>query len=353
MKQKKYLLEQLDRPILAIQSIEASYGQILILTDSAKLYGFDIQKNQLQYLSSIQLPVLGEDKDHYFGAPTYKLYASQNGLYAAVVVDHGQFANVFNISSGETILQIDAKQYYEYTVGFSFAFSRYNNDDICIFRTDWNRLDAYNLTQNTLMTQRHIDAYKDQLPLHYLDYFHGNLYVSPNHQRILDDGWVWQPVNIPRIWSLPDWFSKNPYESEDGHSLRQLSYRDDWNYPMCWLTDTTIALWHTLIWDMEQYESVESDNSQGYGVRLYSLVEIDEGSVWAMPEQTQKVMALFADQKLLIIVGNENISFYSTTKFSKLAEFPNQRAQVQHSSSHCLFAFQEKTLLSLDYSDLI
>ena len=62
-------------------------------------------------------------------------------------------------------------------------------------------------------------------PEHYLDYFHGTLAVSPDQQWIVDDGWVWAPAGIPRTWNFRRWIEENPWESEDGPSVRWLCQR--------------------------------------------------------------------------------------------------------------------------------
>ncbi len=46
-------------------------------------------------------------------------------------------------------------------------------------------------------------------PLHYLDYFHGELSVSPAENWIADNGWVWHPSGIVTSWSLQAWFNGN------------------------------------------------------------------------------------------------------------------------------------------------
>lgn len=81
-------------------------------------------------------------------------------------------------------------------------------------------------------------------PAHYLDYFHCSLLPSPDSQWLADNGWVWHPVGIVRTWSAARWLGENPYESEDGASVRALCWRDyRWDSPLCWLDDHTLAVW--------------------------------------------------------------------------------------------------------------
>lgn len=96
------------------------------------------------------------------------------------------------------------------------------------------------------MTQRKPTSFRhdEEPPPHYLDYFHSNLLVSPDHEWIADNGWVWHPVGEVRIWNMRRWLEDNVWESEDGSSLHTLCWRSYfWGKPLCWLDNQTLAVW--------------------------------------------------------------------------------------------------------------
>lgn len=348
MQYHQFLIKQLDSPILAITPVQQK-NAIIILTEQANLYHFEFESEQLQYITQIALPYLKNKEEQRYKYAEYQLYSSVNGLYIAVVVNYGQYGLVLNTKTGNIILNLDGGDYCENTVPFSFAFTQIEQEDIVIYRSDWNRLESYNLSQNKSTTVRVISPYNQQeAPEHYLNYFHGALYISPDQQYILDNGWLWHPVSVPKIWSLLQWLDHNPFESEDGNSLKSLFYRDSWHYPICWLDNDTIALWHIELWDEYEFDLQPQDNR--LGIHLYSLSPEKPDRLWKMPEQTQTIFSLYTDQNQLIIVGSENISLYNISEQKLIKQFPNQRKQKQHLIHHCLFSFQDKTLYQIDYT---
>ena len=129
---------------------------------------------------------------------------------------------------------------------FPAAFIERQGRTLLVHSPAWNRLDVSDPRSDELLTAR---TYGPKLPgkpysAHYLDYFHGRLLPSPDGRFIADDGWIWAPVGRIRTWDVWDWLEKNPWESEDGSSARYIAYR--WYYwvgPMCWLDETTLAVW--------------------------------------------------------------------------------------------------------------
>jgi hypothetical protein len=116
---------------------------------------------------------------------------------------------------------------------------------VVIHRTSWNRLDVSDASTGQLLSERSPTSYQagEQRPEHYLDYFHGALYLSPKGTRILDDGWVWHPVGIPVVWSLDQWLSGEVWESEDGLTRREVCARTwYWDHGVAWLNEETVAI---------------------------------------------------------------------------------------------------------------
>ncbi len=345
-------LEQLDSDILAITPIEQHSERLLILTQTGFLYDYQADIKKLKVLYQINLPPLPNDDESRYKSAQYALHSSPNGQYIAIVVNYGQFGVVIKTQTGEILLNLDAKNYHNNTVPFSLAFTSFNYDDIVIYRSDWNKLNAYNLSLNKNLTERHIAKYEhEQCPEHYLNYFHGALYISPNAEYILDDGWVWHPVSIPRYWSLPTWLNTNVFESEDGESLKKLCQRENWDYPMCWLDNKTIALWHIEIWDEEEFD-LKPDENNGLGLHLFSLIEPQCNDIWQMPEQSQNISNLYVDQQQLILIGDENITIYNHHTREICVQIPNQRPHKHHLQRKSLWSFVQKTLHELCYASI-
>ena len=173
------------------------------------------------------------------------MHASPCGNFAAIVNDYGHHGEVIDLRSGQVTLTLDGGDYYPETVPFSFAFAQVHGRVVAIHRTAWNRLDVSDPSTGNLLSNRSPTSYRtgEDRPLHYLDYFHGALHVSPNSVRILDDGWVWHPVGIPIAWSLEPWISENVWESEDGPSRRFICSRlYYWDHAMTWLDDQRVAI---------------------------------------------------------------------------------------------------------------
>jgi hypothetical protein len=169
--------------------------------------------------------------------PRTRLHVSRRGEFAAVVNDYGLDGQVVDLRSGVVTLELDGGGYFPQTVPFSFAFAELRGRTIAVHRTAWNRLDMSDPSDGQLLSQR--QGSKE----HYLDYFHGALYVSPGGTRILDDGWVWHPVGMPVAWSLEHWLSQNPWESEDGPTRRQVCARESyWDHAMTWISEEMVAI---------------------------------------------------------------------------------------------------------------
>jgi hypothetical protein len=317
-------------PILDACVVQAEYGELLLLTDSGSLHGFDLDTGASRLLSTVDLPHMApyEDDGSVFGAPAYRLHVSSDGRYAAIVVDQGRSGLVVEVSSGLATLRLDGGDYYEETVPFSACFLRFEGRDVLVHRTAWNRLDVSDPVTGRLLTDRHIAPYEavGNRPEHYLDYFHGQLRPSPNGSRLFDDGWVWQPVSIPRVWSVTDWLKSNPWESEDGASIVDLTMRDDWTTPACWITETHLALWGLADWDEDEFE----ETGRGSGVRILDVTERKQSSSgrWPMALGDAKVQDLFSDGARLYVAAEVGTTVWDLASRAQVAELPGFVARL-------------------------
>lgn len=174
------------------------------------------------------------------------LLLSPNLDYVAIYQAFGEHACVLDVKTGAITARINRGQYFTHASHFSIVFFEADGKSLIAAATGWNRLDIIDSSTGVLLTDRGPTSRQagEQFPPHYLDYFHGQLMVSPGGNWIVDNGWMWTPIGIVRSWDLRAWHERNPWESEDGPSVRELA---NWFYfmggPLCWIDDATVAIW--------------------------------------------------------------------------------------------------------------
>lgn len=330
-------------PILDVCAVQAGYGHLLVLTADGSLHGLDLDTTAKTGLCKVELPELPTDGNQYFGGARYRLHASVDGRHAAVVVDQGRYGVMVDVLSGAVTLRLDGGHYHEDTVPFSACFLRHEGRNVLVHRTDWNRLDVADAATGRSLTDRTIGPVENgERPDHYLDYFHGQLRLSPDGSRLFDDGWVWQPVSVPRVWSATDWLSSNPWESEDGPSVVGLTMRDDWTTPACWLSDRHVALWGLATWDVDEF----AEAGKGPGVRIFDVTQADPslGEPWPMDVPEAGVRALFSDGKVLYVASDTGTTVWNIASRAKVAELPGFVARLLHTARHTLVAFGPESI---------
>ncbi|MEV0271438.1 hypothetical protein AB0H43_21890 [Hamadaea sp. NPDC050747] len=236
----------LPAPVIDLAPIAGQPDPVwLLLAEDGRIGRFHAELRTWEVLARSTVP---DEPDHepWMGHSLRRqLHASAGGRYAAVVNDFGRYGQVLDLVTGSVTLALDGGGYHADTVPFSVAFVEHGGQTMVIHRTEWNRLDVSDAATGRMTTPRQPTAYGkgEPRPEHYLDYFHGRLYVSPGGHRIADDGWVWSPVGIPTVWDLSAWLDDNVWESEDGPSRHRLCQRAyHWNQPMCWLDDERVVV---------------------------------------------------------------------------------------------------------------
>jgi hypothetical protein len=217
----------------------------LFLADDGVITRFDADAGEWKRLAYASVASEPDHKPWCGHLLKRRLHAAPDGDFAAVVNDYGRYGQLIDLRTGRVSLTLDGGAYHAETVPFAFAFARVNGRVVAIHRTAWNRLDMSDPSSGALLTARSPTSYRrgEDRPVHYLDYFHGALYVSPSSIRIADDGWVWHPVGIPTTWNLEPWISGNLWESEDGPTRRVICARGYyWDYALAWLDDNRIAI---------------------------------------------------------------------------------------------------------------
>jgi hypothetical protein len=216
-----------------------------MLAESGAIIRWDADAGNWVHLGSVDVPAEPDHEPWAGHVLRRRLHASGDGNFVAVVNDYGRYGQVMDLRSGEVTLALDGGQYHPETVPFSFAFAEWQGRVVAIHRTDWNRLDVSDPSTGELLTDRGptIASQGQERPEHYLDYFHGAIYVSPHGAYVADDGWVWHPSGIPGVWSLDRWLSHNVWESEDGPTRINLCARAYyWEGAVTWIDERFIAI---------------------------------------------------------------------------------------------------------------
>lgn len=231
-------------PISDIAPVNHSSESVwMMLADNGDVFSFNADTGLYAHVARSSVPAEPADTG-WVTTRRQRLYVSNRGEFIAVVNDYGRYGQIIDARTGKVTLNIDGGNYHEYTVPLSFAFVEVSTGVVAIHRTAWNRLDFSNPANGNLLSERQLTVEsEDEIPEHDLDYFHGALHVNPSCTRILDDGWIWNPVGVPQCWSLDRWFSENVWESEDGPSKKDICARHYyWDNAMCWLDDSTVAI---------------------------------------------------------------------------------------------------------------
>lgn len=251
--------ETLELPLLAgldimdVQAVEASEGRWIACTSTGSLIEMDVDRRSVREAARIPAdaldfdgPLIREARPPWLRGPRCLLRVSDGGELAAVANTYGERGVVVDLVTGRATMNLRRGRYHEDVCVFPLAFCELNHQLVVIHATHWNRLDASDARTGVLLRQRKPTPYsRSQLqPLHYLDYFHCGLTVSPGRHFIADNGWIWQPLGIVTTWNVHRWLNDNVWESEDGPSRKRLCWRAyHWDGPLCWIDDRRLAVW--------------------------------------------------------------------------------------------------------------
>ncbi|MGW4650275.1 hypothetical protein [Kitasatospora sp. NPDC004289] len=253
--------------------------------------------------------------------PARRLHVSADGRFAAVVIDYKRYGRVLDLSTGAVTMRLDGGDDDCETVPFSLAFTEHQGRTLLVHRTDWNRLDVSDPADGTLLTGRSQPPYTSD---RYLDYFHGALHLSPDGRRIADDGWIWQPVGAPLVWSLHRWLTEDPYEADAGATLFVADYADRWDVPMVWLDDDRLAIGSTELLGDEPRPGARVVHADGFTGSLPWRTATDF-SFFPGPEGR-----FFAADGLLYAAASEGLTTWDPGTGARLATVPGFRPTHHH-----------------------
>lgn len=316
----------------------------LLLTREGDILSFDAETGISKLRAKIALDAEPNHKPWCDHKLKHRLHASLDGRFAAVVNDYGHHGQIVDLSSGKVTLNLCGGDYYAETVPFSFAFAEVNGRTIAVHRTNWNRLDVSDPSTGNLLTDRGPTSYtRDEVrPKHYLDYFHGSLYVSPNGKRIVDDGWVWHPFGVIANWRLDDWLTKNVWESEDGPSWKSICVRAYyWDHAMTWIDDRQFAVGGI----------GEDDNEMMEGVRIFDT------EIFPTPSNLESILprelinfagpsgAFFSDSKHLFSSNQNGLSRWDINDGHRTGHFDGFTPTHHHPGANELAKIDDGSLV--------
>lgn len=232
------LRDLVPEDVLAVAAVARAPGVWLMLDRAGRLHRVDLDRGVAETGGSV--PGAAID----LGAPL-DLYATPDGQLAAVAEQKGRRAVVLEPASGRVTLSLLRDDSHEEHCRFPLGFFELDGRLLLVHAVAWNRLEISDPTSGALITKRDALVYAEgSQPEHYLDYFHAGLVISPDGERVIDNGWVWHPFGVVRAFSLRRWVDVNPYESEDGESVKTLCARSYyWDGPVCWIDEHTVAIW--------------------------------------------------------------------------------------------------------------
>ncbi|WP_233223529.1 hypothetical protein [Amycolatopsis sp. CA-128772] len=163
------------------------------------------------------------------------LHVPDDGRFAAIVSDYGQYGTVVDLAEWVTVLDLDRDWDDNEWTRFPFAFL---DGDRFVAATDSNRLDVFEAATGRLLTER--STTREDNPEHYLGYCFGAMLPSPSGRSLLTDGWAWHPVGIPLVIDCAAWLAGDRHAPEHGRHL--VDRGAAWDTPMAWLNENTVAL---------------------------------------------------------------------------------------------------------------
>ncbi len=171
--------------------------------------------------------------------------------WLSVFEQYGTNGCVYHLETGAARL-FCRENYHAEVSGFSNGLLMYQGHVCLLHQTEWNRLDITDLETGKCLTDREIihrlleetDAYGGSMyeKKNYVDYFHGQIFFSPDYRYFVDTGWVWQPVGVPVLYDLEAFLTE--YE----HSRIMLNwgenavYGEEWDQSAVWLDEHTFWL---------------------------------------------------------------------------------------------------------------
>ena len=258
------------------------------------------------------------------------LCLSPGNQFAVLSQASGPNAALIDVGTGKTIKKLSRGDYHCENSHFPVAFFRHSAKTYLIAASDWNRLDLHDPASGKVLSERGPTCHvNNERPPHYLDYFHGALSISPDHQLAVDNGWVWHPMGVLRAWNLPAWL-QNQWESEDGATTRDLACREIWDSPVCWIDNSILAYWG---WGDDEWllpEVVLTDVRDGRCLKWFPGPKVRQSGTWPPRKLAE---SLFFDHYLFAVDDDDGTTVWDIESGECLLTDPQVKPWRYHPDS--------------------
>lgn len=233
--EKKQIKLNINDQIADIQYANIDNNLIYVVTQKHSLLKINVEEEKIIAAKKLEQARIDWTKK-------LKIKLSPNDKYLCITNKKGRYGYVYDLENNKIILELDREDYHTEETLFPIAFFIRDNKTYLIHAVDWNHIDLTDLTTQTTITKRKTNTYKEE---GYLDYFYGELHISPDQKWLLSSGWVWQPVSYIKFINLQNWLTKNNAEPEihNPNNFSIMSYY--WDRALCWTDNQTIAYLYT------------------------------------------------------------------------------------------------------------
>ena len=184
--------------ILSIQALpvsdttESKDVYLLAINEESILWKLALHTGEVEKLLQIHIEDLNLQHP-------IQIVVSPNGKYAAISNRCGLYGALVDLHKREQINNIELKRdgYHSDVSVYPLAFTEIHGRTLLIHGTKWNRLDLIDVSTGENLSERPSPSYNSETTTrdeHYLEYFHGQLHVSPDGKRVAETGWIWHPV---------------------------------------------------------------------------------------------------------------------------------------------------------------
>jgi hypothetical protein len=238
------LAQSESEPLRAIQAVNKT-GQILVAFTRSVI----LTNSQGEICCRWDLP------ESMHNVLILEIHCYEN--YAAIVESKGLNGVVFATDDPKWQMELSRKDYHSGNCTWPIGFFKRDSKVNLIHATLWNRIDFTELKSGNVLTAREVDYEKKK---NYLDYFHSSLYVSPDEQHFVVNGWCWSPWDVLYSWNIDQF---NCGFEPGGNCLDMLERSGyNWDRPCCFIDNDTIA------WGYNEREACEPGVPDHQGTEL-------------------------------------------------------------------------------------
>jgi len=265
------------------------------------------------------------------------LISSDDGRYLAVTNDRGQHGAVYDLNTNQVAMSLNRQSYLSEQTRFPVTFIGRGSETRIIHGTDWNRLDISDPATGLCLTERStglsqgVEAASGQL-----DYFMGELMLSPDNQRMLVDGWVWHPVGVTGVVEVAKWLEGDVWRCEQdlaGPGIRALNYC--WNLGKAFVGSEKVILWGI----------GHDDDHMVNGACLFDLADRKLLGCFGGPPRANFAMGEY----LFVFSGEHDTTAWDVATGERVWQLPGHRASLYNPNSRIFLHHEGDTITATQW----